>query len=702
MEYQLLAPLFFVIISLLTGAIMKFTLRKCSFPYTVGLFTFGILLGTLCRTGVLNETGILKASIDSVGSISPDLILYIFLPILIFDAAYELNIHIFRKTLVNSTILAVPGVILTMLLTACCVMGLTMVFDGFGSWNWTYAMMFGALISATDPVAVVALLKELGSSKRFSTLVDTESLLNDGTGIVLFMLFFATYSTHTAFFESLPLQFLSVVTGGLIVGYLIAILSIWFIKRVNGDTLVQTSAVLLATYVTYFVAEGCFHVSGVIALVAFGLTLSYSGKHQLKPRVNKFMEEFWGLSAYIANTLIFILVGVVIAMRVDITLTGILALVIIYVAVNLIRLAVVFLFYPIMKRCGYGLSIRECIILGWGGLRGAVGLTLALMVSATLPIPEDVRKQILFLTAGIVTLTLTFNATTIRKMLQMLGLADKPLAKELLDYNINMRVAEESRHYVDRLKKRGMLSGADWETVESYLPETAVKPEARISAMELACDMRIRILNKERQMVQDLFTDGTISLVSMRKLIESIDDLYDHDGAVELSKRDNLYKVFNGPIYVRLFSNYPMIIDYIDHHFNSWVIEAYDLGRGFLIIQNEALKTIKEFGDAESMSEEQAADVKMLSSEVEQNIEQIGNLLENLSVKFPISYKKALTYKAVRMLLCEQRRNINRFVDKGLLAENDAEQMLENIDLHRETIRPSRWNRLKKLIAKLK
>ncbi|MCI7560687.1 MAG: cation:proton antiporter [Bacteroidales bacterium] len=365
METELLSPLFFVIISLMTGAIMKFVLRKNTFPYTVGLFCFGILLGVMCRSGVLNDTGILRVSIESVGSISPDLILYIFLPILIFDAAYELDIHIFRKSLLNASILAVPGVIVALLLTAAMIMGMAGFMPGMEMWNWQYALMFGALISATDPVAVVALLKELGTSKRFSTPVDTESLLNDGTGIVMFMLFFtAATAGGSTTWGTIPMEFCKVVAGGILLGYAGARLTFWFIHQIKGDLLVQISAVILATYVTFFIAEGLLHVSGVIALVAFGLTLTYVGKPRLKPEANRFMENFWELAGYIANTLIFILVGVVIAMRVDISWTGLLACVCIYIGINVIRLFVIFLFYPLMKRCGYGLTIRECILLG--------------------------------------------------------------------------------------------------------------------------------------------------------------------------------------------------------------------------------------------------------------------------------------------------------------------------------------------------
>ena len=103
-----------------------------------------------------------------------------------------MNVHIFKKTFVNSTLLAGPGIIIALSLTAALIMGAKHFFPNYSDWSWTIALLFGALISATDPVAVVALLNELNVSKRFSTLVDAESMLNDGTGIVCFMLFFGS------------------------------------------------------------------------------------------------------------------------------------------------------------------------------------------------------------------------------------------------------------------------------------------------------------------------------------------------------------------------------------------------------------------------------------------------------------------------------------------------------------------------------
>ena len=330
---NLLAPLFFVLIRLMGGAILKFGLKKMPLPYTVGLFAFGLLIGTFDRIGWLESIPILKSSIDFAGNANPDMILYIFLPILIFDAAYELDVHIFRKTLTNATILSVPGVIIAMLLTAALMIGIGTFAPSYEGANWTFALMFGALISATDPVAIVALLKELGTSKRFSTLVDAESMLNDGTGIVLFMLFFGAY-TATGVSDSPVADFIMVVAGGALVGTLLAYLCIQFITNVNGDEMLQNSVMILSAYMTFVIAQNYLEVSGVIALVGFGLTVSYMGRLRLKPQVNKFMRQFWELAAHIANTLIFIIVGVVIALKVDFSWMDLLILICVYVGIK--------------------------------------------------------------------------------------------------------------------------------------------------------------------------------------------------------------------------------------------------------------------------------------------------------------------------------------------------------------------------------
>ncbi len=466
-ETALLAPLLLTIAGLTVGAIFKSLFQRTRIPYTVGLFAIGLAAGIINRMGVFHGMPQFSAALDSVANINPDLILYIFLPILIFDAAYELNLHIFKKTLTNATLLAAPGLIICMILTAGVLMAISFFVPGYEKWTWASALMFGALISATDPVAVVALLHELKISKRFSTLVDAESLLNDGTGIVCFMLFYGI-TVWGRNDELTPiLEFCQVVAGGAILGFIAARLVIWFITRVNSEEMIQNSVIILSAYLVFILAQLYLGISGVIALVAFGLTIAYVGKPRLKPQVNIFMGSFWELLTYIANTLIFIIVGIVIAEKVDFSWSHCAILLLVYIALNIIRYITIMMLYPIMKRSGYGLNKKESIILTWGGLRGALGMTLALMVSYTPAIPEEIRSQVLFFTAGTVTLTLCINATTMRWLLNKLGLIYIPTARTMMENKIQNLLHENSEQYFERLKTREALNGANWEKVSS-------------------------------------------------------------------------------------------------------------------------------------------------------------------------------------------------------------------------------------------
>lgn len=690
----LLAPLFFVVICLVVGAILKSVLKKTSFPYTVGLFVLGIGLGLFDRFGLLQDAGILKSAVDFAGNMDPDLILYIFLPLLIFDGAYELDLHVFRKSLLNSTLLAGPGMVISMFLIGALIMGLAYFVPECSGWNWSYALMFGALISATDPVAVVALLKELGTSKRFSTLVDAESMLNDGTGIVLFMIFFGVYSATGATEMSPVLNFLLVVFGGVLLGWIIARFTIWFLAKVGGDESVQNSVIIVSSYITFILAQSFLDVSGVIALVAFGLTITYVGRPRLKPEVNKFMGQFWELMAYMANTLIFIIVGVVIALKVDMTWSSFLLLIGVYIGVNIARMLMIVILYPFMKKTGYGLTMRESFILGWGGLRGALGLTLALMVSYTLAIPEDIRRQILLFTGGIVTLTLGVNATTMRWVLLKLGLTKVPSAKMLLDYSIKKQIADSTEKYLEKLKKREALEVSNWKLVEKFMPEPEQAPDVSILTPDVLADVRLRVLKKEKRACWDLYNEGIISNVSLRILLGALDEQYDRDGRLPLSKRKWIFNYYNQPFYIRWFKQIPAIKDWCDKFSHEWVINGYDLGRGFIITQKEALKLIEEFSQSDVLSEAEKNALSELRTEVEENINHIGEVLNSLSKEYPISYRCGVTRKSIRMLLANEKRIVNQFQKEGILSENDAKGLTDDLDERYQSLTTYHINQL--------
>ena len=682
-ENTFLIPLTMAIMGLVVGALLSVLLRRTRIPYTVGLFAVGLGVGALNRMGVFGAESAISMGIDSVVNIHPDLILYLFLPILIFDAAYELNMHIFKKTMVNAVLLAAPGLVISMLLTGLLMVGIGAVVPQFAGWGWTFALMFGALISATDPVAVVALLHELKTSKRFSTLVDAESILNDGTGIVCFMPFIGPFLTAGESLGAPFREFCYVMVMSLLLGFVMARMVIWFITRINSEENVQNSVIILSAYLTFILAQHTLDVSGVIALLAFGLTVSYVGKPQLRPEVNNFMGRFWDLLTYAANTLIFIIVGVIIAGKIHFTWTAFGILLLVYVALNLIRYAMITLLYPLMKRIGYGLNRKESVVLAWGGLRGALGMTLALMVSYTPGIPEEIRDQVLFLTAGIVTLTLCVNATTMRWLLNRLGLINTSTARNMMSFNIRGYLRTEGENTLRHLQQSDDLKAADWTRVEAYLPEKPERPRGYLQKPELLAEMRLRILDQEKSELHNLYEEGAISQAVFRRLMNSLDELYDADGNHPLNVRPSIFHYCDRIFVLGDRFHLPNLYEWISFAYRRQITTVYELGHGFYLLQRSSLRFLEQSLSANVLNRMGKEQQKVIHREIEENISRMDALRERVIKHYPKAYRHAVTHIAIRILLSDEKRKVERFGQQGVLTEEEVSSLEHMLDVRR-------------------
>jgi len=300
--------LFFLIVALTIGAATRHFLQKIPLPFTVLLLLIGLAMGGLNRAygphggdghgadslsgetsgfwGMFVDT--LSGAISWGGNLDGHLILYVFLPILIFEAGFALDVHTFKKSFLNAFYLAGPGIVTATVMTGLIFIGLVMIFGGAGEvladWNVDAgaflvlsSMLFGAVVSATDPVAVVALLKELGASKKLGTLIEGESLLNDGTAIVAFVLLIGVVTGAEkflgtgSFLGNATLGFGKIGAAGGLVGVLIGLVAILWVRKVFNDPLIEITVVLVTAYAVFFFCEYFFHVSGVLGLVALGI-----------------------------------------------------------------------------------------------------------------------------------------------------------------------------------------------------------------------------------------------------------------------------------------------------------------------------------------------------------------------------------------------------------------------------------------------
>ena len=686
-----MSPLFFIIIALFIGAATRHFLRKSPLPFTATLLIFGLIMGIMVRLGWFDIFEIGKITInlkfldDAVtwaGHIDPHIILYVFLPTLIFEAAFAMDFHTFKKTVTNASIMAIPGIIIAMVLTAALMIWVSKMGLGLHNWGWPVALMFGAVASATDPVAVVALLKDLGASKKLGTLIEGESMLNDGTAIVLFMVFL-TGITGQVTGSSPVMEFFRVAVGGILVGLVIGSLAISWVRKVFNDALVEISVIIAAAYLTFYLAEHFLHVSGVLGLVALGLAMASVGKTRISPEVEHFLHEFWELFAFIANTIIFIIVGVVIAEQASITGENVLILLILFVGVHIIRALVIFIFYPIMRKSGYGLPVKDAIVLWYGALRGAVGLALALIVAGEKSIPSDIRGQFLFLTAGLVTLTLLINATTIKYLVNALGLTKPSPAKVLMQVNVNKYLYSSIQNALEKAKRDRYLSRANWNIVNDYLPKPVEDQTLGVVEMDTMTEYRRRVLEKEKSSYWHQFKDGLLGAQSVMGLSSGMEGIIDKGGAIPLSERKDLEDSWKAGKILDLLQKIPFLSKLSRRFFFDKLSVSYDSARAFVEAQDDSLKLVESMFrglETETDNKEGFKVLSIIEEEIKENKIHGQTFLRNLRKSYPEIYSAIATRQAIRTLLNYERYTVERLLKNGRIEKGEAQKMISEIE----------------------
>ena len=379
---------------LLVGSVAAIVSRRLQLPYSVGLVAAGICLA-LAPTNI----GI---------PLSPDAIYAILLPPLIFEAALQIRWLPFRRDLPVVLLLAFVGVAVSAAIVAA---GMHYVVG----WGWLGAAMFGVLIAATDPVSVIAAFKEMKVEPRLSLLVEAESLLNDGVAAVGFTVLVAIAAGSTVDPATITGLLLWKVLGGLVAGGVVAGASMLLAGHTE-DHLVEITLTTIAAYGSFMLAEH-FEASGVLAALAAGMVVGNVGwRGYFSDGGREHLISFWEYAAFLANTLVFILIGLHEAHEVLSLLTWTSA-----VAIGLVLLGRAAAVYPLCPIFGWtrmAVSGKYQHILFWGGLRGALALVLALTLPESLP-----EKHDLILAAfAVVAFSIFVQGLTMPLLINRLGL----------------------------------------------------------------------------------------------------------------------------------------------------------------------------------------------------------------------------------------------------------------------------------------
>jgi CPA1 family monovalent cation:H+ antiporter len=381
---------------LLVACVVAMLSRRVRLPYSVGLVIAGIGLALVGPT------------IDLV--LTPDLIFTILLPPLIFEAALQLKWRPFVRDLPVTLTLAFPGVVLAAAIVAA---GMHLVLG----WSWLSSALFGVLISATDPVAVTAAFKEMKANPRLSLLVESESLLNDGAAAVGFAILAAVAGGAAVQAGDILGSFVWMTGGGVLIGACVAGPILLLAGRTD-DHLVEITLTTIVAYGAFLLAEH-LHMSGVLATLTAGLIVGNMGAMgAISDPGRDHVASFWEYAAFLANSVIFILIGAH-----ETTQIGRMLSLASGVAVGLVLLGRVLAVYPfcaLFARTSLKVDLRHQHVMVWGGLRGALALALALAVPDS--IPE--KGAIIACAFAVVAFSVFTQAVTAPLVLVRLGLTE--------------------------------------------------------------------------------------------------------------------------------------------------------------------------------------------------------------------------------------------------------------------------------------
>ena len=517
----------FLLWLLIAASVIALVAKHLKVPYTVALVAggFAIDLFRLPITTVLGQA-------EGTQLLTPDIILILFLPALLFESGININVRQLRENFAPILLLAIVGVILATVITGYALhwaIGLALL----------PALLFGALISATDPISVVALFKDLGVSKRLSVIIESESLFNDGTSVVIFQIILAAVLTGDVNVVNGIRTFFVVTLGGAAFGLGLGYLFGKLTAHVDDPQIEITLTTILA-YSSYLLAEH-LHVSGVIATVSAGLmTGNFGLEVGMSARTRVALRSFWEYMAFVVNSLVFLLIGI------EVHVTSLLeswrAILLAIGTVLLGRAVSVYLIGSGGRLVGSKIPLKWQHVLVWGGIHGSVSMALALSLHRDVPH----RSEILTMAFGVVAFSIIVQGLTVKPLLHLLGI--EAVREDEYDVaKVRSGAYSAGRSELELLLRDHLISQRVYDKLRGELDAQVHEAQQAIVAMqehnESIADneirmARVRLLTAEKSSIQRSASQGLISLHVAESLLAEADGKLDQELAGDRAKKD--------------------------------------------------------------------------------------------------------------------------------------------------------------------
>ena len=655
-----------MLIAAITTLISK---RLDKIPLTILLVFVGIAIANASE-----HVPVLSVLVDF--RLTPELVLFVFIPTLIFESAFNLDARQVSRNIWPILTLAIPGLLLSTLIIA-------VIFSSLTDFGFMVALLLGAILSATDPVAVISIFKQLGVPDRLTVLVEGESLFNDATSLVLATLLIGILVTGKFSADvviSGAVDFVVVFLGGVLVGWLLAMIVGYTLGSIESDAGIEITLTTILAYFAFIIAEHGFHVSGIMAVVAAGLVIGSWGKSKISPSTSEFMEHFWEYLAFLANALIFVMVGMqtdLAALWASIDLIGIVVL-----AMLVSRAIVVFSFAPLLSRLPgadpIDMPFRQ--VMYWGGLRGAIALAIVL----SLP-PFDYKDTLIAVVMGAVLFTLVVQGLSIEKLVKYLGLNALSVSDSLAKLEGEKHAREEGLHRLKSLVSGGLFSQRIADNIQEKCERNLADLDLEISKLsrtmtqeDKSSNLAMRCLAREKARVYELFSRGLINEWAFRELDHTIAVQLDDVRHNQLMPTANI-KVSAGKaidlLLIRLLESAPGLGPIVERLRTSRIIRDYDVAWGRFRSANSVLHGFEEIV-GETDSDQQ------VNSQIRQLYEEIMTTtkaqIDEVADQYPEFVESMQEQLGQRLLLVAEHESVEHAAELGMLNKGIAGKILKD------------------------
>lgn len=656
-------------------------------PYAVIIACLGILISVAAifflRTDLTDALNPVAAAILAL-PIRSNVFLYVFLPTLVFQVTLGLNLRRMADDWVPILVLAVVAVFV-----ATFVVGYSLAF--VSTLSLSAALLVGAIVSTTDPSAVVSIFRSISAPRRLARIIEGESLLNDAAAIALAALFmeFVMAGVPDPSVQSALARFPVLLAGGVLVGWIAARIAIRIMALFSRFELAVISVSIALPYLAYIVAEQSVGASGVIAVVVAAMTLQLAGSRRLPPSTWQNLREVWDLLAHWAGALIFILAALLIPRMLESIQLKDLGLIMVVVAAAIAARAIILYgLLPLLTRLRLSPVVERPyrVAIMWGGLRGAVTLSLALAVTESFLVPAEVKRQVAILATGFTLFTLLVQGTTLRTVIAWLGL-DKlsPLDNAL--YNQVIAVALQSvREDLAKVTENYELNK---DTVRAEAKQFGERLDVAVKSADESIDVLdkdritlglIALASAERDSILARFRDRTISSALSEQL------LLDADALIEGSRFGGRSGYKKAATRSLGFSPWlrPAIFLHNRLRFSMPLAQITATRFGRLLTQRLILRDLHGFIDGRIRRIHGRRVAELLHGMLERRIESVEQALEGLRLQYP-GYSEEMERRFIRRTALRlEEREYDSLLEDGLIGEEVHTALNSDVGLRRE------------------